>query len=271
MRLKSLAREHVTRTGTMLTTLWSLFVVAFLMAFADAGAGESSSLQSIYRVGPNDVVRIQVFGEEELTVERKVDGDGKIDYPLLGTLVVGGKTAEEFQQHLTARLAEGYLRHPKVSVSIVRHRNFYVGGEVKTPGGFPYESGMTVQKAIAIAGGFTERSDKLGVQLKRSNAQTAEGTTVSPDASVFPDDLIYVPQAKRIYVNGEVKMPGSFSYEKGLTVHKAITIAGGFTDKAAKTSTKVIRIIEGKEHTIEVSLETLVLPEDIIVVPQRFF
>jgi len=224
-----------------------------------------------YRVGPNDVLRIQVFGEEELTVERKVDGDGKIDYPLLGTLVVNGKTSEEFQQYLTARLAEGYLRHPKVSVSIARQRNFYVSGEVRTPGGFPYESGMTVQKAIAMAGGFTERSDRFGIQLKRINAEIEEGAAVSPDASVLPDDLIYVPQAKKIYVNGEIKKPGSFSYEKGLTVHKAITIAGGFTDKAAKTSLKVIRTIDGKERVIDASLETLVFPEDIIVVSQRFF
>ena len=73
------------------------------------------------------------------------------------------------------------------------------------------------------------------------------------------------------YVNGEVKMPGSFVYEKGLTVHKAITLAGGFTDKAAKTSTKVLRMINGKEQTIEISLDAQVLAEDIIVVPQRFF
>jgi polysaccharide export outer membrane protein len=68
-----------------------------------------------------------------------------------------------------------------------------------------------------------------------------------------------------------VKKAGDFPYEKGLTVHKAVTMAGGFTDKAAKNSTKVLRIINGEEHTIEASLDALLLPEDIIVVPQRFF
>lgn len=68
-----------------------------------------------------------------------------------------------------------------------------------------------------------------------------------------------------------MKQPGAFSYEKGVTVHKAITMAGGFTDKAAKTSTKALRTIGGEERTVEVPLEALVQPEDIIVVSSRFF
>ena len=237
----------------------------------DAAATESPPQHDVYMIGPNDIMRIQVFGEEDLTVERKVGGDGKIDYPLLGSVLVEGKTVEEVQRHLTTQLDSGYLRHPKVSVSIVRHRNFYVGGEVKTPGGFPYEVGLTVQKAIAMAGGLTERSDKAGIKVKRLNGQVSETLALSTDALIMPDDLIYVAQAQQFYVNGEVRTPGNYSYEKGLTVHKAITRAGGFTDKAAKTSTKVLRIIDGVEHTIEVPLDAPVLPEDIIVIPQRFF
>jgi polysaccharide export outer membrane protein len=122
-----------------------------------------------------------------------------------------------------------------------------------------------------MAGGLTERSDKAGIKVKRLNGQVSETLALSPDALVMPDDLIYVAQAQRFYVNGEVRTPGNYSYEKGLTVHKAITMAGGFTDKAAKLSTKVLRIIDGEERTIEVLLDTPILPEDIIVVPQRFF
>lgn len=241
-----------------------------LLAF-DAAATESFTPHDAYKVGPNDTLRIQVFGEDDLTVEKGVGGDGTIDYPLLGTVRVEGKTIEEIQRHLTTQLDAGYIRHPKVSVSIIRHRNFYVGGEVRTPGGFPYQAGLTVQKAIAIAGGLTERSDKAGIKVERLNGQVSETLALSLDALVMPDDLIYVAKVQKFYVNGEVRTPGNYSYEKGLTVHKAITIAGGFTDKAAKSSTKVLRIIEGREHTIEVSLDASVLPEDIIVVPQRFF
>jgi len=140
----------------MNTMLWRFSLVLVLVCTFNAGAVEPVLPQNAYRMGANDVIRIQVFGEDDLTVETKVGGDGKINYPLLGVLQVGGQTIEEVQKSLTARLASGYLRQPKVSVSIVRHRNFYVGGEVKTPGGYPYEDGLTIQKAITMAGGFTK-------------------------------------------------------------------------------------------------------------------
>jgi polysaccharide export outer membrane protein len=254
---------------TILRHLISLFFTVMLVC--EAVAVEIPAQHDIYRIGANDVIRIQVFGEDDLSLERKVGGDGKIDYPLLGAVPVEGKTVEELQRYLTKHLASGYLQRPEVSVSIVRHRNFYVGGEVRTPGGFPYEEGLTLQKAIAMAGGLTEKSDKAGIRVKRVNGQVAEALVLEPDALVMPDDLIVVAQAQKFYVNGEVRRPGDYSYEKGITVHKAITIAGGFTEKASQGSTKVLRIVHGQEETFEMSLDSPVDPGDIIVVPQRFF
>jgi polysaccharide export outer membrane protein len=249
--------------------LMSLFFMVTLAC--EAMAIEIPAQQDIYRVGPNDVIRIQVFGEEDLSLERKVGGDGKIDYPLLGSIPAQGKTVDELQQYLTTHLAAGYLRKPAVSVAIVRHRNFYVSGEVKTPGGFPYEEGLTLQKALAMSGGLTEKSDRAGIRVKRVNGQVAETLVPEPDAFIMPDDVIVVAQAQKFYVNGEVRRPGDYSYEKGLTVHKAITMAGGFTEKASKGSTKVLRIVNGQEETLEMSLDSLLHPGDIIVVPMRFF
>jgi protein involved in polysaccharide export with SLBB domain len=243
---------------TILRHLLSLFFTVMLVC--EAMAAEIPSQRDIYRIGPNDVIRVQVFGEDELSLERKVEGDGKIDYPLLGSLPVAGKTVQELQQYLTTRLASGYLRHPEVSISIVRHRNFYVSGEVKTPGGFPYEEGLTLQKAIAMSGGLTEKSDKAEILVKRVNGQVAASLRLEPDALIMPDDLIVVAQAQKFYVNG-----------KGLTLHKAITMAGGFTEKASKGSTKVLRTVNGREETLEMALDSLAYPGDIIVVPQRFF
>src|SRR5438094_7121000 len=112
----------------MKTLRWLPSLLLLLVCALDAGAAELAVPRDGYRIGANDVIRIQVFGEDDLTVETKVGGDGKINYPILGVLQVGGQTIDEVQKGLTARLASGYLRHPKVSVSIVRHRNFYVGG-----------------------------------------------------------------------------------------------------------------------------------------------
>ncbi len=249
---------------------WRAGLIVLLLAVS-AAAEQTPPAHATYRIGPNDIIRVQVFGEDDLTVERKVGGDGRIDYPLLGTIPVEGRTVEELQKALTSELASGYLRHPKVAVSIVRHRNFYVGGEVRTPGGFPYEEGLTIHKALAMAGGFTQKSDRTGITVTRQSTHGLESVLVEPDAVVQPDDLIVVPEVQKFYVNGEVRTPGNYSYERGLTVHKAITMAGGFTDKAAKKSTKVMRVVNGKEQTLEVTLDSLVQPEDIIVVPQRFF
>ena len=200
-----------------------------------------------YRLGPNDTLRIQVYGEDDLSLETKVEGDGQITYPLLGILHVGGLTIHELQQDLTTRLAAGYLSKPKVTVTVARHRNFYVGGEVKTPGGYPYEEGLTVHKAISLAGGFTEKADTRVITITHAHGSQVDILTLEPDAMVRPDDLVAVAQARKFYVNGEVRRAGDYPYERELTLHKAITKAGGFTDKASTSRAKVIRKIEGKE------------------------
>jgi protein involved in polysaccharide export with SLBB domain len=246
------------------------FALALVCMFA-AGGVELALPQDGYQIGPNDVIRIQVFGEDDLTVETKVGGDGKINYPILGVLQVGGQTIDDVQKGLTARLASGYLKKPKVSVSIVRHRNFYVGGEVRTPGGYPYEEGLTIQKAITMAGGFTEKSDKTGIKVTRPNGKGLNTLLPESETLVMPDDLIVVTRVQKFYVNGEVKNPGEYPYEKDLTLHKAITLAGGFTNKAVTKRAKVLRLINGQERTLEIALDAPLLPEDIIVVAQRFF
>ncbi|MBC7837862.1 MAG: SLBB domain-containing protein [Nitrospiraceae bacterium] len=225
----------------------------------------------IYRLGPNDTLRIQVYGEDDLSLETKVEGDGQITYPLLGILHVGGLTIHELQQDLTTRLATGYLSKPKVTGTVARHCNFYVGGEVKTPGGYPYEEGLTVHKAISLAGGFTEKADKRVITITRAHGSQVDILMLEPDAMVRPDDLVAVAQARKFYVNGEVRRAGDYPYERELTLHKAITMAGGFTDKASMSRAKVIRKIEGKEQEISLGLEGIILPEDTIVVPHSFF
>ncbi len=248
-----------------------LSAVVGLIAFDSSHASDQAEPHEGYRLGPNDTLRIQVYGEEDLSLETKIEGDGQITYPLLGTLHVGGLTVHELQQDITTRLAAGYLSKPKVTVTVARHRNFYVGGEVKTPGGYPYEEGLTVQKAITLAGGFTEKSDKRMITVTRAHGSRVDILTLEPDAMVRPDDLVAVAQARKFYVNGEVRRAGDYPYERELTLHKAITMAGGFTDKAAMSRAKVIRKIEGKEQEISLDLEGIILPEDIIVVPRSFF
>ena len=144
---------------------WILGVVLvglLLPCLADAAASPHS-----YRLGSNDVVRIQVYGEEDLTVESKVDGDGNINFPLLGMVAVAGKTTQELQDYLTSRLARGYVRAPRVTAYVFKYRNIYVSGEVRTPGGYPYEEGLSVQKALTIAGGLTDKAERNDLRILR--------------------------------------------------------------------------------------------------------
>ena len=246
-------------------------LAVLLTIVAGAVTTTSAELQQTYRLGPNDVIRVQVFGEDDLSVERTVDGDGTITFPLLGALSVEGHTVQELQDELTARLRAGYLRHPKVTVFIAKHRNFTVSGEVRKPGGFEFREGVTIREAIALAEGFSEKANRDEVMVTRLNGDRPQAIPVPLDAPVLPNDLIVVSQASRLYLNGEVGRLGDYMYEKGLTIHKAITMAGGFTQKAAKNRTKVLRMINGHEESIPVKLDDPVYPNDIIVVPQRFF
>ena len=253
----------------MKTRCWQLMLMVVLVCAVDAGAVDVIPPRDGYRIGPNDVIRVQVYGEEDLTIENKVSGDGKMNYPLLGVLQVEGRTIEELQQELTARLGSGYVRLPKVSVSIVRHRNFYVSGEVKTPGGYPYEEGLTVQKALSIAGGFTEKSDKQGIKVTRLTDGRAETLALAPDGVIQPNDILIVAtQNHKFYVSGEVKTAGVYPYAEGLSVHKAIAMAGGLTEKAERENLQVLRRTAGREETLSVKLETPVLPDDVIVIAE---
>ena len=248
---------------------WMLGLVLvglLLPSLADAAAAAHS-----YRLGSNDVVRIQVYGEEDLTVESKVDGDGNINFPLLGMVAVAGKTTQELQDYLTSRLASGYVRAPRVTAYVFKYRNIYVSGEVRTPGGYPYEEGLSVQKAVTIAGGLTEKAERNDLRILRVVNGTEQTVAAKLDTLVLPDDTIVVAEGQRFYVSGEVKTPGRYLYEKGLTVHKALSMAGGRSEKGEKGLIKVTRLTNGLAETLTATAEASVLPDDILVVePQDY-
>ncbi|HMU56057.1 MAG TPA: SLBB domain-containing protein [Nitrospira sp.] len=245
---------------------WLLLGPVMALSVLGGASAEQGGAQPGYRIGPNDVIRIQVFGEEDLTVEGRVGGDGKLTYPLLGALRVEGRTTDELQRELTTRLADGYVRQPKVSVSIVRHRNFYVSGEVKTPGGFPFEDGLTVQKAVTMAGGFTEKAARGVLLITRHAGQQEQSIPSQLHTPLLPDDTLVVGQLQKFFLMGEVAHPGSYSYEEQLTANKAISLGGGFTEKADRQEIKVTRVTDAGAQTLHLTLDDLVLPNDILAV-----
>ncbi len=148
-----------------------------------------------YRLGPNDVLGIEVFDESDLSTETTVSGHGTIKFPLLGELRVAGMTVKEVEEDLTERLKAGYLKNPKVTVSIMKYRNFYVSGEARSPGAFPYREGITVLKAITLAGGWTDRAVKDEVKILRMVNSQQQILVVGLQETIKPDDIIIVPES----------------------------------------------------------------------------
>lgn len=119
-----------------------------------------------YKLSTGDVLSISVFNEPDLSLgEVRIAATGVISFPLLGEVKVVGLTAIQVEQQLKKMLLDGYLKHPKITVSIKEYRLFYVHGEVKSPGGYNYQNGLTVRKAVVLAGGFTERASKQKITL----------------------------------------------------------------------------------------------------------
>ena len=131
------------------------------------GAGGPVSGRDTNKLGPNDRVRIIVFGQPTLTGEYTLDGNGVLAFPLIGNVPANGSTTSELQQKIATKLNPEYLINPSVSAEIVTRRPFYVVGEVQKPGNYPYVTDMTAVNAIAMAGGFTRRARKNDFYIRR--------------------------------------------------------------------------------------------------------
>lgn len=166
----------------------ALAAIALLAALGSAVADTAA-----YRLGSGDKIRVQVFGHEDLGGEFSVDGSGNISLPMVRSLKAEGLTVSELEDAIEAKLKPEYLLNPRVSVEVLNYRPFYIHGEVNQPGEYPYADGMTVIKAVALAGGYTYRARQSKVRItsvgNKSGARDAD-----PATPVLPGDVIEVPE-----------------------------------------------------------------------------
>jgi protein involved in polysaccharide export with SLBB domain len=151
---------------------------------------QEPDLRQDYQLAAGDRVRVSVYGHDDLSGEFEVDGAGQLSLPLIQDVSAEGKTLNELEAIIKVELEPDYLLNPRVSVEVLAYRPFYIMGEVKQPGGYPYVSGMTVINAVALAGGFTYRANKKSLQIMRE--RTNNEIEVSPDTQVMPGDVIEV-------------------------------------------------------------------------------
>jgi polysaccharide export outer membrane protein len=259
-----------------------------------------------YRVGPGDILGITVYGHEDLNLTVVVQSAGNFGFPLIGSVPAAGATTQEVGARIASRLAKGLIRDAQVTVVVQEYRSkvVFVVGEVSRPGPYPMAGETTVVELLSRAGPLSPnagtevvvvrpsaRLDRpvLPQEVKASGAGpgTSEQAPVAEvlrvdvraiqsghldkNLALEPGDTLFVPQAARIFVTGEVRNPGAFAFTSGITARQAISLAGGFTDDASKGSARVVRQVAGKPKTIKIKLDEPIQPADTVLVKATLF
>ncbi|MFT7052975.1 MAG: protein involved in polysaccharide export with SLBB domain [Psychromonas sp.] len=182
-----------------------LFCVSLNLQAAQEAAQEAAqtaqaaqAVEAIhYTLDAGDKIRILVYDEPDLTVELVISDDGSINYPFVGRVSVTGKTTAQVQKLLHDGLNGDYLKNPSVQVDIISYRPFYIHGEVNKPGAYPYQPGLTIDQAVALAGGYTERASRSSIYLKSENInkEIGKGENVGVAYSIHPGDTITIEQS----------------------------------------------------------------------------
>ncbi|MBV2149728.1 polysaccharide export protein [Sphingobium sp. AS12] len=159
------------------------------MPLQSAGQGDVP----IYRIGPDDKVRLTVYNEPALSGEEYVVGsDGNASLPLIGNIKLEGMTAAEAQTEVTKAYANGLINNPRVNMEITKFRPFYILGEVEEPGQYEFKHGMTVLNAVAMAGGFTYRASHKHLYIRRVGSGSEIDVPLAADTRVYPGDTIRI-------------------------------------------------------------------------------
>lgn len=263
-----------------------LTTASVLLSSLVVAAGAAA--QTDYRVGPQDVLAITVFGEPDLSGKYTVEQDGTFTFPLIGRLTAGGTTLRDVETLLKTKLADGYLRNPQVTVGIDSYRSqrILIIGEVRNPGEYQLSGDMTLLAALARAGATTPTASREAVILRPRKLPTGEQGPVdvikvdlvelqagdlTRNVQLVDGDTVNVPKAQMVFLSGQVRAPGAYAVEDGTTVLQALTLAGGVTDRGASGRIRILRTVNGKKLEIKAKMGDPVLPGDTVVVPEQLF
>jgi protein involved in polysaccharide export with SLBB domain len=172
-------------------------MLLLVLTAAHAKAEDVEAVTS-YTLSTGDHVEVTVFEEPDLSISAILDDTGAISYPLLGEIKVRGLTPRQLESKITEGLRGRFLINPQVNVSIKEYRPFFVRGEVASPGGFPFKPGLTVEKAVSMAGGFTSRASKSEFYIISDDSTEGKGEQRRPadlGSRIRPGDVINIEQS----------------------------------------------------------------------------
>jgi polysaccharide biosynthesis/export protein len=244
-----------------------------------------------YPLGPGDKLQVTVYNVEDMNQAVTVDPGGNITFPVLDKVPVKGLGVNELQKKLEDLLAQ-FVKNPQVSIQLIEYGSRFVNvlGQVHTPGRIPLKGAFKILDAISQAGGFLDDSGDVEIQRRDASGQLQSrvftrdelltGTADRGNIYVLDQDIINVQVVKSVYVNGEVKNPGPFPYNRDMTLLRAITRAGGFTQWANKGRVDILRDEKGVNRVIHVDAgevekgkipDVPLLPNDQVVIRERKF
>jgi polysaccharide export outer membrane protein len=254
-----------------------------------------------YQIGPEDILRITVYGHEDLTQTVVVQSDGTFVFPLIGRVKAGDLTPKELERKITVLLSQGFIRNPQVTVVVSEYRSktIFVVGEVMRPGTYPLSGSRTLVEALARAGPTTANAagevvivrpqgevqgpvlpNQIGdggalapgqAEVIRVNLRDIQAGDLTKNIALRPNDTVFVPQAPKVFVSGEVRNPGAYPFSPGTTVRQAISLAGGLTEDGSSGRIRVVREVDGKAREVKIRLDEPIQAGDTIVVKSKLF
>ncbi len=279
-------------------TLLIFCLIAFLGGSSTNIFSENLSNKE-YTIGPEDILEIKVWDNDDLNRTVEVSQEGSFAFPLIGKVHASHLSVFDLENLIKKRLADGYIIAPQVTVNVIEYQSqkVFLFGEVRNPGSYVLKRKTHIMELISKAGGLTDRAERI-IKIVRSKSPRRNAGIMTPerdeenetiimvDLGKYKEDITYdsffvksgdsiyvdpAPPAPHFFVTGEVGKPGEFKWENGLTIRQAISLAGGSTQMAAEKRTRVIRVKDEKEHEYNVNMDDLVKPGDIIKVPARIF
>jgi polysaccharide biosynthesis/export protein len=276
----------------------SLLLAVFLLVLGPAAPVPAQE----YVIGSRDVLKVTVWGQDDLSKEYPVDPDGFAAIPLVGRVKAAGLTPTAFAAALRASLEKDYLVNPQVLVSVkeFQSQKVHVNGEAEKPGVYYLSGPTTIRDVLSRAGGLSKTAGAQVLLVRGDGGKSATGQPVGPitkrldvarvmsgdpaeNLPVADGDSIVIPKGNTFFVFGEVKKPGAYPLDKDTNILEGITLAGGFTDKASPGRVRIIRsTAAGGQEVISVDMNGIIKrghrdkaislrENDVVVVPESFF
>ena len=252
-----------------------------------------------YQIGPEDILKVTVYGHEDLTQTVVVQSDGTFVFPLIGRIKGGDLSPKELERKITVLLSQGFIRNPQVTVLVQEYRSktIFVVGEIMRPGTYPLSGSRTLVEALAKAGPTTANAggevvivrphgevqgpvlpNQVGVgpasasaEVIRVNMPDIQAGDLTKNVLLRPNDTVFVPLAPKVFVSGEVRNPGAYPFAARTTVRQAISLAGGLTEDGSSGRIRVVRTVEGKSRELKIKIDDPIQPGDTIVVKSKLF